>query len=79
MADHWNAYLELSPHTRDHTPENLHTRIKYLRNRAYSISTQGQAKILIDRLCECRRFVRGTRMDDCRRINEETHVRVQNR
>jgi len=57
MVDHLDAYLELGPHTRHHTPENLHAHIKYLRNRAYSISAQGQAKILIDRLYECRRFV----------------------
>ena len=79
MGDHWDTYLELGPHTRHHTPENLHARIKHLGNRTDSISTQGQAKILIYRLYECRRFVRRTRMDDCRRINEETHVRVQNR
>lgn len=79
MMVHLDAYLELGPHTTYHTPENLHAHIKHLWDWAHSISTQGQAEVLIDCLYECRRFVRGTRVDDCRGINEKTHMRVQNR
>ena len=46
-------YLQLRTHPGEYPPEDLNADIENLRDRADSVPTQGQAKILSDSLNEC--------------------------
>lgn len=57
-------YLQFGPHTRKHAPEYFHTNLEDLRHRTESVTAKTQAEILLCRVDERRRLIRGRREYD---------------